>query len=335
MCVILYANIGGKQILAKNRDRTYKTDIQIIHEIVNGIELVYFKDLDTNWMEGMNEHGCAMVNSSLYNPGRVSVRRQIKKNPDYLKHHMVKGNVFHNILCEKESVQNLLRRDRFFKIVEGHTLLVSEGKCYQIEESNDQFAIKTHNIKKNIVLSNHGIDTDSGYQTGKKGVSSFLRKKIVEEELKKVKKYDEVLGVMNRNYSNIDPRFHPYRDKYLTQKYNPQLNKSSKFVRTTAQILLNITDKEFIYFSDALNEKEVQIINRLPKFYEPKIKVIIQETSKSRIPSKIFSKSYLKKVYKKYNYNTENNKTLKKIKNNNTSARKHINKFNTTRRKKY
>lgn len=324
MCVILYAKIDGKEILAKNRDRTYKPPIQIIHEIINGIEVVYFKDLDTNWMEGLNEKGTAMVNSSLYNKNRVSVRSQVKKDPDYLKHHLVKGNVFHNILCEKESVDKLLSRDRYFKIIEGHTLLVNDGKCYHIEESENDFAIKTLNKNKSIVLSNHGLHTDAGYKKGRKGVSSFLRQKIIEEELKKVKTYDEVLNMMNKNYVNIDPRFHPYRDKYTTHVKYPDLNKNLKFVRTTAQLLLNITDKEFIYFSDAINEKEIKIINRLPKFYEPKIKVIIQETSKSRIPSRILSDSYLKSVYKRFNYKPENTKTHKK----------RINKFNKTRREK-
>ena len=302
MCVILYTQLNGKTILAKNRDRTYKPKIQIVHEIVNGIELVYFKDLDTNWMEGINEKGCAMVNSSLYNPNRVSVRSRVRKNPDYLKHHLVKGNVFHNILCEKESIDKLLKQDRYFKMIEGHTLLVAEGKCYQIEETEKEFSIKP-NHKNSVVLSNHGEDTDAGYRTGKKGVSSFLRQKIVEQELKKVKSYDQLLSMMNKNYSNIDPRFHPYRSKHLTQKYNPKLGKHMKFVRTTSQVLLNITDLEFVYFNDASNEKNVTFLNKLPKSYTPKIKVTIHETTKTIAPAgKIFDDKYLSRVYRRFNY---------------------------------
>jgi hypothetical protein len=304
MCVILYTTLNGKTILAKNRDRTYKPKIQIIHEIVNGLELVYFKDLETNWMEGLNEKGCAMVNSSLYNPHTVSVRSRVRKDPDYLKHHLTKGNVFHNLLCEKESVEKLLKQDRYFKMIEGHTLLVAEGKCYQIEETEKEFSIK-QNHKNNIVLSNDGEATDSGYTKGKKGVSSFLRQKIVEEELKKVKNEDQLLTVMNKNYSNIDPRFHPYRSKHLTQKYNPTLTgKHMKFVRTTSQLLLNITDLEFVYYNDASNEKNVTFINKLPKSYTPKIKVTIHETTKSLTPTyKIFDDKYLNRVYKQFNYN--------------------------------
>jgi len=304
MCVILYTTLNGKTILAKNRDRIYKPKIEIIHEIINGIEVVYFKDLSTNWMEGINEKGCGMVNSSLYNPNRVSVRDRVRQDPDYLKHHTTKGNVFYNILCEKESIDKLLKHDRYVKMLEGHTLLVSEGKCYQIEETNNEFSIK-QNHKNNLVLSNHGEVTDAGYRTGKKGVSSFLRQKIIEEELKKVKSYDQLLSVMNKNYSNIDPRFHPYRSKQLTKKHNPSLtNKYLKFVRTTSQLLLNITDLEFIYYNDVANEKNVKFINKLPKYYTPKIKVTIHETSKSLSPTyKIFNDTYLKEVYKKFDFN--------------------------------
>jgi hypothetical protein len=308
MCVILYSkNLNGKTILAKNRDRSYKPKIEIVHEIVNGVELVYFKDLGTNWMEGLNEKRCAMVNSSLYNPNRVSVRSRVRKDPDYLKHHLTKGNVFHDILCEKESIDKLLKQDRYFKMIEGHTLLVAEGKCYQIEETDKEFSIK-QNHKNSVVLSNHGEDTEAGYRTGKKGVSSFLRQKIVEEELKKVKSYDQLLNIMNKNYSNIDPRFHPYRSKQLTQKYNPTLTgKHMKFVRTTSQLLLNITDLEFIYYSDVSNEKNVKFINKLPKSYTPKIKVTIHETTKSLTPTyKIFDDKYLNRVYKQFDYNPNN-----------------------------
>ena len=332
MCVILYTTLNGKTILAKNRDRTYKPKIQIIHEIVNGAELVYFKDLETNWMEGINERGCAMVNSSLYNPNRVSVRSRVRKDPDYLKHHLTKGNVFHDILCEKESVDKLLKQDRYFKMIEGHTLLVAEGKCYQIEETDNDFSIK-QNHKNNVVLSNHGEDTDAGYRTGKKGVSSFLRQKIVEEELKKVKNEDQLLDMMNKNYSNIDPRFHPYRSKQLTRKYNPTLTgKHLKFVRTTSQLLLNITDLEFVYYNDASNEKNVTFINKLPKSYTPKIKVTIHETTKSLTPTyKIFDDKYLNRVYKQFNFNPNVSKspTNSKRKRRHVLTRKHHKRIQT------
>jgi len=77
MCVILCTKINGKQILAKNRDRSYKPSIEIIHEIVNGIEVAYIKDKISGWIEGMNENGFALVNSTL---SRTDGKINKKKN---------------------------------------------------------------------------------------------------------------------------------------------------------------------------------------------------------------------------------------------------------------
>ena len=65
MCVILYTKINGKIILAKNRDRIYKPSIEIIHEIIDGIEIVYIKDKQSGWIEGMNSLGFGLVNATL------------------------------------------------------------------------------------------------------------------------------------------------------------------------------------------------------------------------------------------------------------------------------
>jgi len=65
MCIIVYTEIDGKKILAKNRDRAYRTKIDIINEIVNGIEVAYIRDKITGWIEGMNENGLGVINSTL------------------------------------------------------------------------------------------------------------------------------------------------------------------------------------------------------------------------------------------------------------------------------
>ena len=65
MCVILYTKVNGKRILAKNRDRIYYPNIEIIHEILDGIEVVYIHDLDTGWIEGMNSNKTGLINSTL------------------------------------------------------------------------------------------------------------------------------------------------------------------------------------------------------------------------------------------------------------------------------
>ena len=49
----------------KNRDRNYVPELKIYHTRRNGVEMVYFKDEHTGWVEGINEHGIAVANSAL------------------------------------------------------------------------------------------------------------------------------------------------------------------------------------------------------------------------------------------------------------------------------
>lgn len=94
MCVILYAKINGKQILAKNRDRIYKPNIQLVHEIVDGIEIAYIQDKNTGWVEGINENGCGIINSTLdRNDGKRGKRQ------NYVS---LKSNKVFNALCESK-----------------------------------------------------------------------------------------------------------------------------------------------------------------------------------------------------------------------------------------
>ena len=64
-CTIAAVRINDGVVLAKNRDRGYKARVEIIHDIVNDVEMVYWRDIDTDWSEGMNEFGIGIVNSSL------------------------------------------------------------------------------------------------------------------------------------------------------------------------------------------------------------------------------------------------------------------------------
>jgi len=317
MCVILYVNINGQKILAKHRDRVYKPNIEIVHEIVNGIEMAYIRDKKTGWIEGLNENGCGIVNSTLNmneskNPQRRSFKSAQKKNKIYnsLKHKDKKS--FLGTLLEKGNTNYLL---------EGNTLFVFDDSVFHIENNlQNNFVIKK--IINNSVYSNHGINLpNEGFTKGKKGLSSFLRKRIVEEELEKIKDikkcdielYDEISNVLNKNYSNIDPRFHPYRDKKNTLKRLKGIDKNQIFIITTGQLFLNITNKELVYYKDTNNSEKVKYINKLPTNYVPKIRIIIKETEKSKTPHKIFTQKYIKNVYKKFGY--DENKNRKTIKN--------------------
>ena len=64
-CIIISKEVNDKFILAKNRDRAYKPKLEVVHTIINGVEVAYIHDMITDWSEGMNEFGIGIVNSAL------------------------------------------------------------------------------------------------------------------------------------------------------------------------------------------------------------------------------------------------------------------------------
>ena len=314
MCVILFTKINGKTILAKNRDQVHKPEIELIHEIVNGTEIAYIRDKKTEWIEGMNEDGRSIVNATLnINEGKIfkKFKQSYKKNKIY------------NILTSKKNKDEL---DVYIKktndkgyTFEGNTILVNDNNVYHIENIKNVFLIEK--IYKPVVYTNHGINIrHAGFTKGKKGLSSFLRRKMIENELKcnkDVDLYDDfVENVMNINYTNVDPRFHSYRDKKLSLKMSKNSkDKTQRFISTTGQLILNITDKEFVYYTDVNNSQNINYINKLPSNYVPKIRVIIKETEKRvQVKKKAFTRKYLNNLYNKFDYNPlkdKHNKTQK------------------------
>lgn len=319
MCVILYTKINDKIFLAKNRDKVYKPKINIIHEIVDGIEIAYIQDQQTGWVEGINEKGFGIVNSTInINDGKKNINSKYKK---------IKSSKIFNALCEdkpKNLINNLVKKDDE-NIFEGNTLIYCDNKLYHLEYNINQKYTITE-AKPNSVYTNHGINMPSeGFTTGIKGLSSFMRKSIIEKELKKMvnnikykcennnKIYNDISNILNRDYVNIDPRFHPYRDKNTTLKRIKDIEKNQTIVNTTGQLILNITDKELVYYGDVNNSKKIKYINKLPSNYIPKIRVLVHYTKKNTKTKKVFQKKNLKNIYKKFNYN---NKTMKNNENN-------------------
>ena len=290
MCVILCTEIRGKQILAKNRDRLYKPYIEIIHEIVNGIEVAYIKDKQSGWIEGMNANGFGLVNCTLSN-GDNKINKE----------RLVKNNIIYKALTEKnieEKFYEIINNSEKDYILEGHTILYKDKELIHFENNNNNEYV-TEKIKNDKVYSNYGINLKKeGYTKCNKGMSAFLRRGIIKKELKdnKISSIDELIQLMNNNYDGLSKYYHPYRKT------------------TRGQLILNMTDLEFYYYSDVYNSERVTYINRLPKEYTPNIRIIIKETKKkTTCPKRIFTKKYLKKIKERFDCKTKKIKTINEI----------------------
>ena len=64
-CVITHTVLNDKVLLAKNRDRAYNPTISIVRDLIDGVEVAYILDKDTDWSEGMNSYGIGILNSAL------------------------------------------------------------------------------------------------------------------------------------------------------------------------------------------------------------------------------------------------------------------------------
>jgi len=267
----------------------YKRSIFIVHTLINDVEVVYLHDQCSGWIEGMNEYGTAITNTTLNLHDTAY---------SYMKDKKVKKSKIYHALGERDThkiLNTLTRKDKNY-VLEGHTFAYINGVCYHIENNlkNDYILKKA---KLNDVYTNHGKELDEGFTTGNGGFSSYLSQKIVKEELHPFTSYDDVAYTLNKNYVNIHPQFHTYKNAHITKKFKKD---KKEYISTTGQIIMNVSDKEFVYYADK-HSSTIKYSNALPKNYNPRIRVIIKDVQKRMTPRyKIFTKAFLRKTYKKY-----------------------------------
>jgi ribosomal protein S25 len=282
-CTIAAVRLDDGIVLAKNRDRGYVAKMQVVHEIVDGVEMVYWRDIDTDWSEGMNEHGFGIVNSSL-------LVRQDEKEGDKVNKKQSKGDEkISNDATEKkvnasdgaklrkaltytkmrDIIKSIISYDAGDKKkvgVKGETFVASPRNIFVIEMTSKDSPI-IHKFDKNEkvdVRTNHGISHEqAGYTHGIKKKSSHMRMKYAKEHLKDVTTDQEVIDRMKEQYDK-NKFFNPYRMK---NQYN---------MSTVGQIMMNLEKKEVTVRMDNEMGKFEGIDNRLPKNYTPKIKIKIE-----------------------------------------------------------
>lgn len=264
-CIIVSKEVDDKFILAKNRDRAYKPTLEIIHTIMDGVEVVYLHDVDTDWSEGMNEFGIGVVNSALM-VGHDEIEKKVvkksgKPGPD--------GDKMRNIIKQstlKDAVKAALTyKGKSHLALKGHTFISSPKKMISIETtSKHKPHIKLQNTESPIVRTNHGyVFTDAGYTNGINYKSSKIRKISAEKAVDKATDWNQIAKLMRKQFFKKDSQLNMRRD---TDKMS-----------TSSQTVMNLTDRIFSlhYFEDKVSEFK-GIIKKLPNGYEPKIKIIVK-----------------------------------------------------------
>lgn len=275
-CTIAAVRLDDGVVLAKNRDRGYKARVEIIHEIVNDVEMVYWRDIDTDWSEGMNEYGVGIVNSSLLVNQDEKEGKEVEKtrNNDATETRIKSydGEKIRKALTYKtlpqviKSIVGFSGKDKKDVGLKGETFVSDSNSVYVIEMTSKHSPIikKLKKDSKIVVRTNHGIyQKTAGYTKGEKRKSSVSRMELAKDHLKNVKTDMEVINKLKQKYKK-DPFLNPYRRKNMYH------------METTGQIMMNLNKKLLVVRMDNEMGEFIGIKNKLPKDYTPKIKIKIE-----------------------------------------------------------
>lgn len=273
-CTIVGSKINDKIILVKNRDRNYHPKLKLVHELINGIEILYMLDTDTDYSEGMNEYGIGIINATLQAESDENSKKDKKRgkgnvqSKDGFKVRTALGYKEINDVIESiVSFTGFSTGEKTFSgnptSLNGHTFVGSKNNIFFIENvSNKPPIIKKMENNNYIVRTNHGqVYTKSGYTKGKDRESSDSRQQITRRLLKGISSYKEILPLLNTKHDNVPGWKNPRRYDYK--------------LWTSSQLELNLTDLELKL---VINKDTIflGIDRRLPEGYKDKIKINVQ-----------------------------------------------------------
>ena len=268
-CVAAFGNYGGRRMLVKNRDKSYKPSLDFYHELRDGTEMLYYIDEAVNHLEGMNEHGVGVV----YTTSNFQ-----EDNAD-----MMSDNVYTILQAlasesAEGAIQPLLEQRGG---VHGLVFLSGPDGTYLIEHdvNSDNSKVGRVNTQEgwNVVTNSPtmlqgGIDP----QAGEDYISCQIRKAVAEAALSGIDNVDEALTALAYKYFDDQSHHNPMRD--------------SEFETTCAQIGMDLEDK-VCYFTPVPNAlASKSFTNNLPDDYEPKIEYVERKLDEPTIaPFRLFT----------------------------------------------
>ena len=259
-CTSVGICIQDKILLAKNRDRAYYPKIKIVRDIINGLEVAYMYDEDTDYSEGLNEAHIGIVNTTLQ--GKKD-EKEVKNNRRHKKL-CADGTKIRKALGYSDVKKVVQCLDLFDRGLGGHTTVAYPEGFIAIEKLKfGKPKISKYDKSGVIVRTNHGIKyPDQGYQFGIDRESSLSRAFHATREAREAKDAGELLRRLRDHHEDLPGYLEPYRTNYK--------------VWTSSQILLDVTDLKMKFVVDE-NADFIGIEDRLPNGYKPKIEIEIKK----------------------------------------------------------
>jgi hypothetical protein len=233
-CISIAKMFDGGMVLAKNRDRNYKPRLKIVRDRTSyGIEVCYIIDVETDWTEGMNEHGIGVVNSALFvkrdekDFDKSKKKKAPSKDGVRVREALGKGTF-------ADTVKSLAL---YHDGIKGHTTVGNGKKLVSIENtSRTNPVVKIKDVSKEpLVRTNHGIyHPEQGYQRGPDKLSSQLR-------------MTNALNVAQNtsDWQNLFPNVYKH-----TQEKGPKFDlvRAQNKLWTSSQLAMNLNKREIILY---------------------------------------------------------------------------------------
>ncbi len=213
-CVISCLDLNDQRYLVKVRDRNYNPEIKVYHDMYDGVEVLYYIDNVTGWLEGINSYGISIVNSALNvrEDEKEGQTRNLSKEPRMSED----GYYLLNALkCKNiDDAMDCIKGNSFHVPVHGHTIITDGKRARIIEQTSiHQPIVKTLQRNKLHVRTNHGINhPDAGYQVGDDRHSSLRRRELATEILSNVTDISEAAPALyGYRWDKMDDPFIPVR----------------------------------------------------------------------------------------------------------------------------
>lgn len=271
-CIIVAGEADGDHVLAKTRDRNYHAKVQIIRDLLgDGTEVVYFKDLDTGYAEGMNSHGLGVINSALSISDDEKAKDKTKgKVSSDDGPRLINALQFQDI---DEAIKSLVG---FMGGIKGHTFVGNPTSLYSIEMSSEHTPVinKLDPTTGYDVRTNHGQEHDgAGYSPDRRPddyMSSKIRKAQAEVELAGVSAFDDIAPALAQQ------QFEPESNNNMLRRTNPDDG-----MATTSQVAMHLPNREFVFYYFPEQCDFEGVLDKTPLDHEPIINIKIVERPES------------------------------------------------------
>ena len=239
-CVIAHVNSEGSRVLFKNRDRNYSPELKVYHTLRRGVEIVYMKDENTGWVEGVNEFGIGLVNSALMViwDEKEGGKGKGKKN-DSATLGLVGSKDAKRILraLECETLEKAMEELISFEGgIRGHTIVSDGVRAFSLEHTAKHAPYYQEILEDEILVrSNHGSKyPDAGYTIGENALSSKRRMQITLETLPNLKIEEIAPSLYSQKYVDVGSPFNVVR--------------KTDNMYTSSQIVLDLKSKKMVLY---------------------------------------------------------------------------------------